>query len=146
MYNSNIEPSTSPSPIYNPWVMWICCFWVIKFPTYIDGCHKIGLFCMINMPTNLNHRTILLLKKIIFPGIIEVPLPHRVKDIGTTLSIKIFQLKVICWFCHTEIDVPCWNSWSHGRLDSQLPNNIELRVCLRRNIESSIWLTHYDVV
>ena len=146
MYNSNIEPSTSPFPHLQPLSNVNLLFLGDQIPNVYWWVPQNRSIFMINMPTNLNHRTILLLKKIIFPGIIEVPLPHRVKDIGTTLSIKIFQLKVICWFCHTEIDVPCWNSWSHGRLGSQLPNNIELRVCLRRNIESSIWLTHYDVV
>ena len=51
---------------------------------------------MINVPTNLNYGTILMLKKIILAGLVEVPLPHPLKDKCTTLSIKIFQLKVIC--------------------------------------------------
>ena len=63
---------------------------------YIDKCHTTGLFYMINVPTNLNYGTILLLKKIILAGLVEVPLPHPLKDKGTTLSIKIFQLTVIC--------------------------------------------------
>ena len=51
---------------------------------------------MINVPTNLNYGTILLLKTIILAELVEVPLPHLLKDKGTTLSIKIFQLTVIC--------------------------------------------------
>ena len=36
---------------------------------------------MINVPTNLNYGTILLLKKIILAGLVEVPLPHPLSNV-----------------------------------------------------------------